>query len=359
MESKFSERAVGFIGTAGIPNRYGGFESFLENCAQQFPKNGIRTIVTCYSALYSDRSRHFGLVERRFIPVSANGLFSVAHDLLAFLVVFPNVKNIVMLGTSGALWLPILRPFSDLFGKRIAVNVDGIEWRRGKYGFGSRLLLRCLDYLAQRFAHCVIIDNAGLESFVFDFAREKTRLISYSGDHVRRRVKRAGASPYALTIARIEPENNIELLIEGFLASSGSSYAIIGNWNSSEYSSALRAKYCSIERLSLIDPVYDPELIAEWRENCAVYIHGHSVGGSNPSLIEMLFYDRAILAFDCIFNRETAKLRAHYFQDSGQLTALLNRALTCELSWDNVDLCAYTAEAISAKYMAVFDESST
>lgn len=355
--SESSNCTFAFIGTGGIPNRYGGFESFLENCTPIINKSGYRVIVTCYTGFYSDRSISFNGVQRKFTSIPVNGFWSILHDLRAFCLVFFEARYIILLGVSGALWLPFLRPLADLWGKKIIVNLDGVEWRREKYSFSTRILLWFLDFLAQRFAHRVVIDNRALESFIFYFAKSKAHLIAYSGDHVLSG-RNNSELQYILTIARIEPENNIDLMIRGFLKSRALLYVVIGNWNSSEYGRSLRKEYSSDVRLKLLDPVYDSQVIADWRENCIAYVHGHSVGGSNPSLIEMLFYCRPIIAFDCSFNRATAHNRAHYFSDSGMLSEYIDMAISGELVFEEIDLSPYTSSEVASKYIAVCREFS-
>lgn len=318
---------LAFIGAAGIPNRYGGFESFLEHCAPVFALRGIQTVVTCDARLYADDlDTDFRGVRREFINISANGGASVAHDLAAFVRVFRSSSHIVVLGVSGGPWFPFFRLACALTGKTLAVNIDGVEWRRTKFSRFKRLLLKVFDTLAQRFSHQVIYDSQGLRDFLLPSSRRKSSCIAYPGDHVRRLGDAAPTAGTALTICRIEPENNLELLIDGFLQSSLQKYTIVGNWNHSSYASALRACYAKEPRLKLLDPIYDAGKLAELRERCAYYLHGHSVGGTNPSLVEMLFYDCQIACFDVSFNRYTAENCARYFATPSQLAALLDAA---------------------------------
>lgn len=315
--------AIAFIGSVGIPNRYGGFEAFLEQCAPEIANRGIRVTVTCDASVYSDRGAYSG-VERIFIPIRANGALSVIHDLFAFLTVFPGSSHIVVLGVSGGPWFPLFRLLCEIFSKKLIVNIDGVEWQRGKFGPFRRILLRVFDFLAQRCSHRVVYDNDGLASFLIQRAVPTAVMIPYSGDHVIRDASVSMRRGTALTICRIVPENNIELLLEGAVSSSLVEYTIIGNWDNSAYGKALRASYQQHRRLRLLDPIYDPVSLAKLRESCEFYIHGHSVGGTNPSLVEMLFYDCALLCFDVEFHRQTAGESASYFRNSEQLAKLLS-----------------------------------
>lgn len=354
---------LAFVGSAGIPNRYGGFESFLEHCGPVIASKTKSTIVTCDASLYRDdvSSQYLG-INRVFLGVKANGVASVIHDLIAFLRVYRSSTHIMVLGVSGGLWFPLFKLMCRLGGKYLGVNIDGVEWRRTKFSRNKQRVLRVFDYLAQRFSDVVVYDNAGLAPYVHPFAKHRAVEIGYSGDHVLR----LGVMPVAgtaLTICRIEPENNLELLIQGALQSHVSRYTIVGNWNNSEYGRTLRRRYQSELKLSLLDPIYDANHLAELRESCAIYLHGHSVGGTNPSLVEMLFYDCALCCFDVVYNRVTASDCASYFKNVAELTNCINAVIKpksiSDVKQTRVALRSkYTSEVIATSYLDAMMKAS-
>lgn len=315
-----------FIGSAGIPNRYGGFEAFLEHCAPVMATQGHSVTVTCDKSLYETRESSFRGVIRLFIGIRANGSTSILHDLLAFFRVFRSATHIIVLGVSGGPWFPLWRLMCALARKRLIVNIDGVEWRRSKFTTFRRCVLRLFDALAQTFSHVVVYDNFALFDFVLPYCRGKSVQIGYPGDHVLRLSDVPRIDGTALTVCRIEPENHISLLIDGALRSELKMYTIVGNWSASDYGRTIRKNYAANPRLNLLDSIYDPKILAELREKCTFYLHGHSVGGTNPSLVEMLFYDCVILCFDCSFNRETAGHYASYFTDANELAQLIKDA---------------------------------
>lgn len=346
-----SEISVAFIGSAGLPNKYGGFEAFLEHCAPVLAKKVKRVIVTCDSRLYPDKTPDYEGVERIFIDIPANGSLSIVHDFVAFFSVIFRSTHVVILGVSGGPWFPIFRLISSLAGKKLIVNVDGVEWKRGKFSGWKKRLLKAFDSLAQRFSDSVVYDNAALKEYLIPSAVHKAHMIPYPGDYVS--VMSLERDRSALTICRIEPENNVEMLIEGFLASRLDQYFFVGNWNASDFGRSLRKKYAGEKRLSLLDPIYDLDLLAEMRSRCGYYIHGHSVGGTNPSLVEMLFYDCNIYCFDVSFHHETAGDDVEYFSSAAGLSAALNELRT--ISKDRQLLRKrYTREVIVNQYMDVF-----
>lgn len=347
---------IAFIGSAGIPNRYGGFESFLENCGPSFAAATASTVVTCDASLYpNDTNPKFRGVRRIFLNVRANGASSVLHDLLAFLSVYRGSTHIMVLGISGGLWFPLFLFMCRIGGKRLGVNIDGVEWRRNKFSPVKKRILKIFDSLAQRFSDLVVYDNAALAEYVLPLARKRAVEIGYSGDHVRRLPDVIKKYSTALTVCRIEPENNIDLLIEGALQSNLLNYTIIGNWSNSQYGKMLKVRYSREIRLQLLDPIYDQDLLAELREGCTIYMHGHTVGGTNPSLVEMLYYDCAVLCFDVDYNRATAGQGASYFKDVDSLAVAINAAMAGQSGGDSAARLnlreKYTSNEIANAYL--------
>lgn len=346
---------IAFIGAAGLPNRYGGFESFLEACAPILAEAHAVT-VTCDAAKYPDLTPEWRGVRRVFLKVPANGAASVFHDVLAFARVIARTDAIVVLGVSAGTAFPVMRLICALLGKRLVVNVDGVEWRRAKFGRAKRAFLRLSDSMAQIFAHKVVVDSAALLPFLTAAGRRKAACIAYSGDQVVR-LPLSEARDRLLTICRIEPENNCHLILEAVAVSDcAQHYDFIGNWDASDYGRELRRRYADHPRITLHDPVYDEEVIARHRERCATYLHGHSVGGTNPSLVEMLFYDCQIIAFDCAFNRETAGETASYFSDAPTLARQL-ASDDGQVSDRTAIRKLYTRASIADRYLAVIAQA--
>lgn len=317
---------IAFVGSVGVPARYGGFETFVQEIGPRLVRRGFDVVVTCDATAYQEHPGSFQGCRLIWIPVRANGMLSVLHDTWALATTCRRADVVLVLGVAGALAFPIARLLSRA---KLVVNIDGVEWRRGKFGPIRRALLRLFDAIAQRSCHKIIVDNRALLPYVTARKERTTRVIPYGGDHVRRveepcERKCSDETPFALTICRIEPENNIELLISGFLRSRCARYVIVGNWDSSAYGKQLRARYKENPRLRLLEPIYDNDRLSTLRSGCSAYLHGHSVGGTNPSLVEMLYFDCPIFAYDCVFNRETAGEAAEYFSDESQLACLLD-----------------------------------
>jgi glycosyltransferase involved in cell wall biosynthesis len=349
IKSIYSGKSVAFIGSVGVPNCYGGFESFVEAVAPEICKRGGNVSVTCDSNRYEDLTPEYKGMKREFLSIPANGWQSPIHDIFAFFKVLKKHDAIIVLGVSAGPLFLLMRIITTLFGKTLVINIDGIEWRRTKFSKKVRLVLRFFDFCAQLSANKIIYDNEGLYSYVLKPFRSKAVCIAYSGDHVKR-FPDENKGNFALTVCRIEPENNIEMLIEAAKKSNVERYVVIGNWDNSEFGKRIKRENNN-PKISLLDPIYDAEIIGKYRESCAMYLHGHSVGGTNPSLVEMLYYDCALICFDCVFNRATAENDSTYFASIDELVDRINAKVKTP-SWGPKEIrFEYTAEKIASQYM--------
>jgi glycosyltransferase involved in cell wall biosynthesis len=165
---------------------------------------------------------------------------------------------------------------------------------------------------------------------------------------------------YAFIVCRIEPENNIELILNSFTKFRKLKLVIVGNWDNSNYGRKLRIKFGRNDNFLLLDPIYDQGELNQLRVNCYIYVHGHSAGGTNPSLVEAMNMNLAILAFDCSFNRETTNSLALFFDSAEGLAALLESLTDIVVNDLGVAMGVlarerYTWSRISLMYAEVFD----
>jgi glycosyltransferase involved in cell wall biosynthesis len=325
---------VALIGSAGIPAKYGGFETLAEQLGLRLAQKGVRVVVYCSTrGAGSDIHGPYRGMERVFFNLNPNGVSSIVYDAVSTvhaLLKAPHGSTLIFLGTSGALGL-LLTPFRPDI--RTVVNVDGLEWRRSKWSPSTRLVLRFFEWLAVRLADHVIADNAALATEVRTTYGFEPIVIAYGGDHLPSPDSAAVPADwqlpiswlgrYFLSINRIEPENNIELILRA-AAASGSPFVMVGNWDISSYGRNLYVRYSKHGGLKLLPAIYDPNVIAYYRANALAYVHGHSVGGTNPTLVEALWFDLPILAYDCSFNRATLNNQGNYFSSVDALVRLLN-----------------------------------
>ncbi len=315
---------IGLVGTVGVPARYGGFETLAEQLAAGTDPARAAWVVYCQRTAYPEEARAtpFQGHRRVFVPLRANGASSIVHDVLAMLhaALVARVDVLLVLGNSGAWGLPIVRLLRPGLG--VVTNIDGMEWRRAKFGAVARKTLRILEWFAVRFSHRIIADNAALVPISRGIHGIEPVLIAYGGDHTLVPAARLDIAPgYFLSIARIEPENNCHLILEAF-ANSGQRLVFVGNWAASAYGRELQGRFGQLPHITMRAPVYGQTDLAALRAGAQAYVHGHSVGGTNPSLVEALFHAHRVLAFDCSFNRTTLADAGAYFSTSLELQRL-------------------------------------
>ncbi|MGC3999864.1 MAG: DUF1972 domain-containing protein [Anaeromyxobacter sp.] len=319
-------------GSAGVPARYGGFETLAACLCERLGPvaPSTRFAVYCSSGLYPERSRDYFGAELRYMPLRPTGWQSMLYDAVSMIhALMRRADTILLLGVSGAFILPLIRLVSNV---RIVTNVDGLESRRKKWGPVARWLLRALEWCAVRFSHVVIADNEGIrEHLAATYGASGALVIAYGGDHLAAEHAAADApleAPYALVLARIEPENNIHQILEAFedqALQDRMTLVAIGNWDASDYGRNLRQRYGCRRGYALLDPVYDRDKVRAYRSHARCYIHGHSAGGTNPSLVEAMFFPVPIVAYECTFNRHTMEGQGAYFADATALNAWLRR----------------------------------
>lgn len=354
---------LAILGTVGVPGRYGGFETLAENLVRQHQTCGWQAQLTvyCSAPAYPERTPTFLDATLRYSRLKANGLQSIFYDAVTLLDSARQGHDVaLLLGVSGAWILPFLRIFSRM---RIVTNVDGIEWRRGKWKRPARLFLRFSEWLAVRFSHQVIADNDGIADYLREFYGIDATVIAYGGDHAMACVDplpdeaRMPNLPkdYALALCRIEPENNVAMILEGF-AAAGRPLVFVGNWEQSEYGLRLKALYRETGGIHLLDPIYEQAILYQLRAGASVYVHGHSAGGTNPALVEMMHFGAPVIAFDCVYNRNTTENQAIYFDTAVTLTRIVSDRLPRELgnSLHDIAVRRYSWSQIGREYLSVF-----
>lgn len=325
-------KRIAVVGTQGVPAQYGGFESLVENLIGEFRSADVEYTVFCSAKDYSFRQeRHKGAV-LKYIPFfHANGIGSIPYDILSLLRCIRGFDTVLVLGVSGGIFLPVFRMLAR---GRLVVNIDGLEHRRAKWGSLAKKFLKTSEAMAVYCADTIIADNKGIQNYVRETYGKPSVLIAYGGDHALRSVSRKKQDlilqgmglrrkGYALSICRIEPENNCHITLKAFVDSE-IPLVFVGNWDRSCYGQQLKEKYCGLPNMVLLDSIYDLDVLFALRANACVYVHGHSAGGTNPSLVEAMFFGCPILAFDVFYNRATTFGRACYYHDSRELRAWID-----------------------------------
>jgi glycosyltransferase involved in cell wall biosynthesis len=260
------------------------------------------------------------------------------------------------------MFLPILKRLSS---SRIIVNIDGLEHQRAKWSKMARRVLKYSEAMAIRFADAIIADNKGIQDYVTETYNKPSTLIAYGGDHVDRHVLEELQNnyltgyglkrhKYAITVCRIEPENNCHIILDAFARNPQSTLVFIGNWNHSEYARKLKEEYAQYTHIIILDAIYNLDILYALRANAGMYIHGHSAGGTNPSLVEAMFFGCPILAYHVVYNKETTNNEAYYFSDGEELSRLILRENLSGGQMKKYAQTNYTWKRIALQYEALY-----
>lgn len=358
---------IAIIGTTGLPARYGGFETLAEHLVSSLAGEFDITVY-CSSKYFGkrgERQETYKGARLHYINLNANGYQSIPYDFLSMIHAIRNNDVLLLLGVSGALLLPFLKLFTK---KPILVNIDGQEWKREKWNWIAKKILGVSEKLAVAFADQVIADNKVIQNYVErEYRRENTLLIEYGGDHVQHLPLRAETKikypflqqPYAFNVSRIEPENNIHLILDAFSRCPERNLVIVGLWNHGQYGMDLKKRYSGYPNIFLLDPIYDQNALNEIRANADVYVHGHSAGGTNPGLVEAMCLGLPVISFGVSYNRETTNHRARYFSNKEELLTIIQEMSPAEKKtigreMKQYGLRKYTWQRITSLYAAAF-----
>lgn len=357
-------KKVTVIGTVGVPANYGGFETLVENIIGENCSNSVEYTVYCSTKSYTIKPSEYKGAKLKYIALKANGTQSILYDIISIFKAIGKADVLLILGVSGCMILPLIRIVSR---KKIIVNIDGLEHKRDKWGKWVRRFLKFSESMAVRHADVIIADNKAIQDYVWTEYGVKSELIAYGGDHVICDTRNEddkilskfnlNSTRYSFALCRIEPENNIHLILEAY-SKTDKRLVFVGNWNNSNYGKELLEKYGKYDNMTLTSPIYDLLILNVLRSNCEMYIHGHSAGGTNPSLVEAMFFAKPILAFDCSYNRETTENEAYYFADAEELNRMINGSTNevheCGKMMYNIACRRYKWKTIASQYESLY-----
>lgn len=324
---------IAILGTKGIPNNYGGYEQFAEYLSQRLVKRGHE--LTVYNPSfhpYAANAYNGVRIIRAYSPEKLIG--GSANFIYDFLCLRDALKrDFDLIYEAG---YHSVAPSYRLLGIRnrrkpvVITNMDGLEYNRSKWSAATQRLIRVLERVAVSDSPFMISDNLGIQEYYRSRFGKDSFFLPYGADPVdtfkEEHLARYGvtAHNYYILVARFEPENNLEMALDGFLATnSGLPFVVVGNHMTS-YGNFLKNKYQD-GRIHFVGGIYDKEVLDALRHYSAAYFHGHSVGGTNPSLLEAMACRTFILAHDNSFNRHVLFDSAFYFNSPGQVQDLLMR----------------------------------
>lgn len=348
---------IAIVGSKGIPAAYGGFETLAEYLAINLVAAGNEVTVYCSG---KGPKKHKG-VKLKYLTLRANGLQGIAYDFFSLIHANRRADVILMLGSPAGF---LLRFIPDLRYK-LVFNYGGLDFNRAKWNRLVQRVIKLGKDQAVKKSWKIVADNQKIFDYVRrenNIEKSKIALIPYGGDHALKIIKDPGIllpKEYFLTIARIQEDNNIELILDAGIIS-GANIVVVGNWSVSRWSKKVFKKYSKFDNLFLLNPIYNTSHLAFLRSNCSGYIHGHSAGGSNPTLIEIMFFRKPLYCFNNGFNNYTTNGLATYWDDKNQLVEILlsDESRSVDPNLHQYAMTHYSWKDIVEKYIKVFYEKS-
>ena len=328
---------IAIVGSRGIPAKYGGFETAVEAVAPRLVEVGWNVFVSCEGPRDQSKPAVYKGVNLFYFPVHPffRIIYETLYDMYSLVKSSFMSDCIYMLGYGAGLFFFIPK----IFRRKLAVNVDGLEWKRDKFNKLEKSILLISEKCAVRFADAVVADSNEIKNYIEERYKKKAVYITNGVDapqvekwderkftsHGFLEENSLAANDYWLVVARLEPENNIHVIVRAFLKSNPDrKLVIIGNFSSKKYQGhvlKILEDNNAGKRVILTGAIYDVNLLNMLRQNCFAYIHGHSVGGTNPALLEAMSMRNLVIAHDNEFNREVGAQTILYFKDVNDLVA--------------------------------------
>jgi glycosyltransferase involved in cell wall biosynthesis len=348
------------VGTHGIPAKYGGFETMIEQITP-FLLN-YKVGVTCSSKMKGGPNVYNG-IRLHYINLSASGYQSPFYDTLSMILSVVHGYDIVLyLGPTFG--VSTIIPW--LFRKQVVLNFGGLdEWSRPKYPWLIRKLIWTNFFIASKVAKARIADNTVIKSSIEKNFKVIPEVIRYGGDHVLgfqpQEISSFGLpGRFALVVARAQKDTLLKEIIDSWNITS-LPLVIVSNWSTSQYGLEAKQLGNQNDKVKLLDAIYEQDVLNSIRSKAYIYIHTHTLCGTSPSLVEAISLELPIISVDRPTNRETTKNGAHYWKSTKELVQFIssksfNYEYVLKLKENSVKLKnEYNWKSISDEYIRVID----
>jgi glycosyltransferase involved in cell wall biosynthesis len=316
---------IAILGCRGIPAKFGGFETFAEQLSIRLVKKGIQVTVFCEKGQTYTRSTFNGVKLKYIKTPMIIGLRSIWFDFASIIKSVCKYDLILMLGYHSAFSYFIPK----LLRKHFWINMDGLEWNRDKWSHIATMYLKIMEFLAKKWSSKLVADSDQITDYLLKKGVHANKIITipYGADLVthhptKKYINSLGleGNDYYLVVCRLEPENHILEIIEGFLKCTSKRRLIIVGDSEARTAYVRKLKKYEGNMVRFVGTVYDKKNLESLRFYCFAYLHGHSVGGTNPSLLEAMASGNFVIAHDNPFNREVTNNKAWYFNDADTFT---------------------------------------
>ncbi len=350
-----NDKKIGILCIQGLPARYGAFEQTVSQLVEYSEKSypNIIFYVGSSRALIDTEFNKRNVI--RVFSSRTKGFGIIKYGILSFLkIYFRGVREYFLFGYGLSPFFPIMR----LMGCRIVCNVDGFEWRRQKWGSLHKLYFKICESMAAKFANVLIFDSECIQRYYRLNHKVSGVLAFYGAETFSCNINSDILPPtlsdktYFVVVMRLEPENNIKKIVDGFMASKSPHLLVIVGPETDYFNLNVLPIVNASDRIIWLGPIYNREFLWLIRMNAVGYIHGHSVGGTNPTLVEACKIGRPIIAYRTSFNREVLGDCARYFNSSTDLTNVLE-SFDCESIEPPILSADYEWSDVCEKYMKI------
>ena len=318
---------IAILGTRGVPSGYSGYEAFADEVGHRLADRGHEVLVYCRRSLFYERPRIYRGMRLLYLPsIQTKSLSTFSHMFLSALdVLFRSVDAALVCNVANSPFCIIPK----LIGIRTAINVDGLEWLRPKWGRWGKRYFKFSARIAKFTSHVVITDADGMRQVYSDEFKTDSVMIAY-GANIQHSDRPQLLDPYALIpgqyyviASRLVPDNNADLIVRAFERVKTEKLLVIAGGTPYRDPFAERVKQTTDPRIRFLGHIDDQEVIRELHCNAYAYIHGHQYGGTNPALLKALGYGNCIVALDTVFNREVLGTYGQFF--TKDLASLVER----------------------------------
>lgn len=316
---------IAIIGTRGIPNHYGGFEQFAEYLSLGLVQKGYQvTVYNSHTHPYQNDDWNGVKIVHCHDPENKIGTAGqFIYDLNCIRDTRKKDFDIVLqLGyTSSSVWGRLLPRKKSI----ITTNMDGLEWKRTKYSSKVQRFLQYAEKLGVKHSDYLIADSIGIQQYLGEKYGKQSVYIPYGAnlfltpDNMAIKPYGVERYKYNMLIARLEPENSIETILDGVVAATVQYPFLVIGKHETQFGNYLKDKYKAYENIRFIGGIYDISVLNNLRHYSNIYFHGHTVGGTNPSLLEAMASQALICAHNNIFNRSILGEDAFYFENADDI----------------------------------------
>ncbi len=322
---------IAILGTRGIPNNYGGFEEFAESLSNYLSCIGHEATVYCISsAKIISTTIHKG-TQLIHIPHFKNngGMAMLIYDYKCLKHALKCDYDLII--ECGYTFAPLMLLFSRYNPSKFIVLMDGIEWQRTKWGLLAKIFIRLSErYCVKKFSH-LLADHPCIADYYFNKYKRKFLYIPFGVNEPEMNRNsffndlNFKSNDFFMMICRIEPENNVEMVLEGFMLSKSTKQFIVVGALDTKYARKIVSRY-SNPSIHFLGSIYDKLKLDTLRSNAAFYFHGHSVGGTNPSLLQAMICGVSIASHENPYSKHLLGTDAQYFSSSTMVSQIIQNS---------------------------------